>query len=86
LLAGVFAGASAKADVFDFSFGNVANGTFTTGAAASDPGYKLIASLIFTDLKVLGNDFTNVTGVVGLGFAGYRKSRPRPVRSTSPVA
>ena len=49
-LVGVFAHAPAKADVFDFSFGDDAKGTFTTGAAASDPGYELITGLTFNKL------------------------------------
>jgi hypothetical protein len=32
--------------VFDFSFGPNALGTFTTGAAAADPGYDLITGVL----------------------------------------
>jgi hypothetical protein len=46
-LACVFANAPAKADVFESSFGSDAMGTFTTGAAANDPGYELITGLTF---------------------------------------
>jgi hypothetical protein len=50
-LAGVFASASVRPDVFDFSFGPQATGTFTTGAAANDPGYELITGLTFDVFK-----------------------------------
>jgi hypothetical protein len=51
-LAGVFANASATADVFDFSFGPGVNGTFTTGALSpTDPGYDLITGLTFNLLS-----------------------------------
>jgi hypothetical protein len=50
-LTGVFANASAKADVFDFNFGPDAMGTFTTGPAANDPGYELITGLTFDALS-----------------------------------
>jgi hypothetical protein len=50
-LAGVFANASAKADVFGFSFTPQAAGTFTTGAPATDPGYELITGLTFDALS-----------------------------------
>jgi PEP-CTERM motif len=51
-LAGVFAIAPAKADVFDFSFGPGASGTFTTGAASpTDPGYELVTGLTFDVLS-----------------------------------
>jgi hypothetical protein len=67
--------ASAQAAVFDFSFGSASNpdedgqyadGTFTTGAAAMDPGYFLITKLAFNDLFVLFggqvlNDFPDST-------------------------
>jgi hypothetical protein len=66
-LAGVFANGSARADVFDFSFGSGVSGTFTTGAAASDPGYELITGLTFDLLSGTYNDgfpfsFTNLVG------------------------
>jgi hypothetical protein len=56
--------------VFDFSFGPNAFGTFTTGAAAADPGYDLITGLTFDVL--MGVD-TNAhpfsfTNQVGSGF------------------
>jgi hypothetical protein len=38
----------ASADVWSFSFGPTAYGTFTTGAAAVDPSYFLITDLTFT--------------------------------------
>jgi hypothetical protein len=69
-LAGVLAIGSAKADVFDFSFGPGVSGTFTTGAAASDPGYELITGLTFDLLSgktSSGVDFS-FTDVVGSGF------------------
>jgi PEP-CTERM motif len=60
-VAGVFAIAPAKADVFDFSFGApscvneptspCASGRFATGNAASDPGFDLITGLTFNLLK-----------------------------------
>jgi hypothetical protein len=58
-LAGVFANASAKADVFQFTFGRLATGTFTTGAAASDPGYELITGLTFNVLTIEYTDGGN---------------------------
>jgi hypothetical protein len=61
------ASAPAKADVFEFRFGDDAKGTFTTGAAANDPGYELITSVTFSVLvdesdgfqypKMTGQDF-----------------------------
>jgi PEP-CTERM motif-containing protein len=60
-VAGVFAIAPAKADVFDFSFGApscvneptspCASGRFATGNAASDPGFDLITGLTFNLLQ-----------------------------------
>jgi PEP-CTERM motif len=69
-LAGVFAIAPAKADLFDFSFGPGVSGTFTTGAAASDPGYRLITGLTFGLLSgVDDNDLPfSLANVVGKGF------------------
>jgi PEP-CTERM motif-containing protein len=66
-LAAGLANVSAKADVFDFSFGSGVSGAFTTGAAASDPGYQLITGLTFDLLSGKYNDgfdfsFTNVVG------------------------
>src|SRR5260370_28166887 len=62
--------APARAAVFDFSFGPDAFGTFTTGAAAADPGYDLITGLTFDVLT--GVDENNVpfsfTNEVGSGF------------------
>jgi PEP-CTERM motif len=60
-VAGVFAIAPAKADVFDFSFGApscvneptspCASGRFATGNADSDPGFDLITGLTFNLLQ-----------------------------------
>jgi hypothetical protein len=60
----VFTGASAQAAVFDFSFGPGVIGTFTTGAAAADPGFDLITGLTFgllsgTDLSGVHFSFAN---------------------------
>jgi hypothetical protein len=67
-LACVFANAPAKADVFDFSFGPDAIGTFTTGAAANDPGYELITGLTFTHLVDPENNFS-LPKMTGQNFA-----------------
>lgn len=64
-LGNVFANASARAEVFQFRFSNQAYGTFTTGAAASDPGYELITGLTFDVLSGQPSfpfAFSNVTG------------------------
>lgn len=66
-LACVFANGSAKADVFDFSFGPGVLGTFTTGSAASDPSYQLITGLTFGLLSGVYEDgfpfsFANLVG------------------------
>jgi hypothetical protein len=70
-LAGVFANASAKADVFDFNFGLEASGTFTTGAAAPDPGFELITGLTFGVLSGQTEDGEKFAfkDVVGSDFA-----------------
>jgi hypothetical protein len=70
-LATVFANASAKADVFDFRFGPGVLGTFTTGAAASDPGYELITGLTFDLLsgKTINEVSFSFTDEVGSAFA-----------------
>jgi hypothetical protein len=75
-LAGAFGAASAKADVFDFSFGSGVSGTFTTGAAASDPGYKLITGLTFdllsgTSASGVKFSFTDVLGGVFANGAAF---------------
>jgi hypothetical protein len=75
-LAGILANGSANADVYDFSFGPGVSGTFTTGAATSDPGYELITGLTFGLLSGAYGDgldfsFTNVAGrdfAVGAAF------------------
>jgi hypothetical protein len=78
-LAGLLAEAPAKADsIFNFSFGltapfcsggspTCAFGTFTTGAAAPDPGFDLITSLTFSVLRGMDSNgvpfsFTNLAG------------------------
>jgi hypothetical protein len=52
-LVGVFANAPARAGVYNFNFGSASNpdfpgqyadGTFTTGAGAEEPGYFLITT------------------------------------------
>jgi len=71
LAGNVFTMVPAKASVFDFSFGPDAFGTFTTGAAAADPGYDLITGLTFDVLKGVdssGNSFS-FTNEVGSGFS-----------------
>ncbi len=59
-------GLPAKAEVFDFSFSPDAFGTFTTGAAAADPGYELITGLTFDLLSGTddgGNPFSLTNAV-----------------------
>ena len=82
-LAVVFASASVRADVFDFSFGPRATGTFTTGAAASDPGYELITSLTFDVFKgvtigLVRFSFTNLAEAIS---NRGRLSTRQPMRS-----
>jgi hypothetical protein len=43
--------ATATAGTFHFSFGTGAFGSFTTGAAAVDPGYELVTGLTFDELS-----------------------------------
>jgi PEP-CTERM motif len=60
-----------KADVFDFSFGPGAFGTFTTGAASpTDPGFDLITGLTFDLLSGMtdGGDSFSFTNVIGSQF------------------
>ena len=78
VLAGVFMNASAKAAVFDFSFGSDAQGTFTTGAAASDPGYELITALIFDRLAVtIGGEEYIFTDLAATDLAAGAAFNPR---------
>jgi hypothetical protein len=62
---------SAKAAVFDFSFGSGVTGTFITGGAApGDPGYDLVTGLTFNLLSwtAAGVPFS-YTNVVGSDFS-----------------
>jgi hypothetical protein len=70
-LAGVFANASAKADVFDFNFGPEASGTFATGAPATFQGFDLITRLTFGVLSGQTDDGKKFAfnDVVGSDFA-----------------
>jgi hypothetical protein len=71
-LVGVFANASAQAEVFDFNFGPGVTGTFTTGASSpTDPGFDLITGLTFDLLSGDDdNDFPfSFTNLVASGFA-----------------
>jgi hypothetical protein len=68
-LVGAFANAPAKADAFDFSFESRAKGTFTTGAAASDPGYQLITGLTFNVLEDTADGDKDFPNMIGQDFA-----------------
>jgi hypothetical protein len=69
-LAGILANDSASGGVFAFSFGPGVSGTFTTGAAATDPGYELITGLNFDLLSGVYDDGLpfSLAKVVGKGF------------------
>jgi hypothetical protein len=77
-LASAFADGSARADVFGFSFGSGVSGTFTTGAAAADPGYQLITGLTFDLLSGVYEDGFpfSFTKVVGTGFKAGASFNP----------
>jgi hypothetical protein len=77
-LPGAFASGSARADVFDFSFGSGVSGTFTTGAAASDPSYRLITGLTFDLVSGVYYDGVpfSFAKVVGKGFKAGASFNP----------
>jgi hypothetical protein len=92
-LAGVFANGSAKADVFDFSFGGppcvfgsppCASGTFTTGGAAPDPernmerdGNRIIAARRYHAKPRLSLAATESAAQRALKAAGKRANAVR---------